>query len=185
MSLTIKYDLSEKVNTSNGILNKKPILLKDLRNSALYFGLLTSLNIASGREDGIRWLSNLMLTSGIFMIFHNNKIDAAQEKKEDKKMDASFELIDLLNELKDKLDIHTDLDLLKGSRVAKVEHRWRDSGIPLLQENKYILIPRYVKIDDTNIPNIDKSNVNIQETFVLQEHILLSDEYILSLRKPK
>lgn len=98
---------------------------------------------------------------------------------------SAFELRELLSVLKDKLNIHTSLELLRLARLSKVEIVFVNEGIPLLKQNKYILVPSYYSLENTNIPISSKSGRKIRDISILQEHLFSTDEYLLTLGEPK
>ena len=86
--------------------------------------------------------------------------------------------IDRLRKLSYKLNdifVNTDYDLLLKSEIIKKEHKihLNEDKIPDLLENKYVLVPTY------------DFNGNIKNTSILQEHIVGSNEYVLSVGSPK
>ena len=70
-----------------------------------------------------------------------------------------------------KLNIDTSYDLLKDSRPngKKYQIRLSENKVPQILESKYILVPTYTAMGD------------IKDTSLLQEHIVGSNRYVLSL----
>lgn len=87
---------------------------------------------------------------------------------------ASNNLHSLVQQL-DDLHVSTDYDLLLKSEVYLKKHKieLNEKKIPLIVEEKYILVPTY------------NYNGDIKDTSILQEHIVGSKEYVLSLGSPK
>lgn len=87
---------------------------------------------------------------------------------------SSDNLKKLVSQLED-LNVSTDYDLLLKSEVydKKYKVEINKEQLPHLAESKYIFVPSYTY-------NRDK-----KDTSILQEHIVGSKEYILSLGSPK
>ena len=80
----------------------------------------------------------------------------------------------LVSKLKD-LNVDTDYKLLIESELQEKKYKihLNESKIPEIIENKYILVPTY------------NFNGNIKHTSINQEHIVGTNEYILSIGTPK
>lgn len=74
-----------------------------------------------------------------------------------------------------QLDIITDLNLIKKSYAYHTDYKMinnNNKDIPILKQNKYIILPVY--------ENGEESEVSI-----LQEHIIGSKKYVLSIGEPE
>lgn len=86
---------------------------------------------------------------------------------------ARQDLLDLLYQLRD-LYIKTDMNLLLEAALydKKYEFFFNENKIPSFMEKKYILVPTY------------NMNNDIKDISLLQEHIIGSKVYVLSLGYP-
>lgn len=80
----------------------------------------------------------------------------------------------LVSKLKD-LNVNTDYKLLIESELQEKKYKihLNESKIPEIIENKYILVPTY------------NFNGNIKHTSINQEHIVGTNEYVLSIGSPE
>ncbi len=88
------------------------------------------------------------------------------------KEEAKNNLLKLISALREQ-DINTDYELLLDSRLYQRNYKLniKDKAIEIL-ESKYILIPTYNYM------------MEVRDTSILQEHIVGSDTYVLSLGTP-
>ena len=79
----------------------------------------------------------------------------------------------LVSKLND-INIATDYDLLKQSELYERKYKieFNESKIPIIMENKYVLVPSYNYKGD------------VKDTSILQEHFVGSKDYILSVGSP-
>ena len=87
---------------------------------------------------------------------------------------ANDDLIKLIRKL-DDLKVDTNLELIKDSTVDSTEYRIKfyKNLIPVITQEKYILVPCYNSfLDDT------------EEKCILQEHVIGSKDYTLSIGSP-
>ena len=87
---------------------------------------------------------------------------------------SSLQLKGLVPKLND-LNISTDYDLLLQSDLYNKKYKIEvnEKQLPNLVESKYILVPTY------------NFNGDVKDTSVLQEHVVGSKQYVLSLGSPK
>ena len=90
------------------------------------------------------------------------------------KTKSSDDLKRLRSKLKD-LNINTDCDLLLESELYKKEYKIKvnEKNLPYIAESKYIMVPTY------------NFNGEVSDTSILQEHVVGSKEYVLSIGSPK
>ena len=73
------------------------------------------------------------------------------------------------------LNVKTDYELLLESELYKKEYKIQvnEKKLPYIAESKYIMVPTH------------SFNGNMTETSILQEHVVGSKKYVLSLGSPK
>ncbi len=174
MKYIIDYDLIDKINTANGIIDMKKIMLKQLKRQLYFFSFYTGFDILSFGINDIQWKTNLLICSS-FMIINSAIISALQNKyKDQNEFKACLELNKLAIDLGNKLNVNTNFDLLKQSELKEVDYRlMTQKGIPYIKQEKYILVPAYDGLE------------NMKKVSILQEHEIGSKEYVLSIGSPK
>ena len=83
----------------------------------------------------------------------------------------SIETLKRLSESLKKLDINTNYELLLNSYKYKMEYEFRKSSFKKLNQKKYIIVPIYINGEE-------------KEISLVQEHIIGSKEYYLSVGEP-
>ena len=171
MKLIINYDLFEEVLNARETLGPLKIIRNNKRQWAKFHLPILAitdficypfpLDIAAlGIQFGIMTYLDLFVQ-------HICKIDINKER-------AIDNLRDLSRKLKD-LDVKTDYDLLLEAEQYKKEYKVKvnEKKLPYIAESKYIMVPTH------------DFNGNITDTSILQEHVVGSSEYVLSLGSPK
>ena len=89
-------------------------------------------------------------------------------------IDATSRLNTLVSQLND-LNVNTDYDLLLQSEHYETKYKIKlnEKKLPYLLESKYIMVPTY------------SYSGEIKDTSILQEHVVGSKEYVLSLGSPQ
>lgn len=172
MKIIINYDLLEKVNSANGHLNLQRIMLNELKTQAIFLGIFTGVDMISPTKDGIHWRANLAVCSTWF-VFRFIMTAMVEHKFKDRiELLAYMELAKLSLKLND-LNVKTSPDLLKKSELSTTEYKFvNDKFKPVIQQNKYILVPTYDGLGD------------IKDTSILQEHEIGTKQYVLSIGSP-
>ena len=171
MKLMINYDFIEAVRNVNEPLGplklirntKKNILMFDLP-FYLSMGYLFQRNIPGAlTSSGI----SFMLVTGLELT------EYAITKKDPYYNKSSDNLKRLVSKLND-LNFETDYKLLLQSEMYERKYKieFNESKLPSLIEEKYILLPSY------------NYSGEIKDTSLLQEHIIGSHEYELSIGSP-
>ena len=98
----------------------------------------------------------------------------ALAKRDFYKEHAKYDLFVVLNYLQD-LGVNTDYELLLESEAYETKYRLKlnEKRLPILFESKYIMVPSH------------GFNGYIKETSILQEHVVGTKKYVLSLGSPK
>ena len=173
MKILINYDFLNDVKNVNE--NYTPF--KVIRNSKeewmkYNLPIFTGFNLIITNFDVKRTISILSLqfiaiTACNYAIYSATKPDVFSIKSE-------LALRDLVRKFKDN-NFNTSFELLKESELydKKYEIRLNENKIPEMIQSKYILVPY-----QDYIGNINKASL-------LQEHIMGSKEYVLSLGSPK
>ena len=171
MKLMINYDFIEAVRNVNEPLGPLKVIRNNKRqwftiNLPLYFTLdyLFYRNITSALE--ISELCFILMIGTELTDYAINKEDLYHTK-------SSHDLKRLVPKLND-LNIKTDYNLLLQSEMYERKYKieFNDNKIPSLMEEKYILLPSY------------NYSGEIKDTSLLQEHIIGSREYELSIGTP-
>lgn len=165
--LIIHYDLVDKINTANGNVNYKTILLKKLKKHIMALGVAgASFPFFIDIDNKEFWKYLLPVGIGSFCIHSVADIISDYVSREKNADNAYSDLAELASKLS-KRDFNTTPDLIKESVLTDTEYE------PLFMLKKYILVP--------NLIGIGK---DIKETSILQEHLIGSKDYILSIGSP-
>ena len=171
MKIIIEYDFTNKikdVNESYGIVKMLRNNGKDIIRLYLPICIIFDLIFAL----------NSKITAKVFLLYEilsylEIEYFAYKEYGDHYKELAIKDLKRLVSLLKDN-DIIADYDLLLKSEVYEKKYKLRlneDKIIEVL-ESKYILVPTY------------DFNGHIKDTSILQEHVIGSDDYVLSFGSP-
>lgn len=168
MKLLINYDLINAVKNVNEPLtlfkivrNEKNKYYKDVLPSFLMLDTLICMkNI---ERIPIILLAQYATSSAIIY-------SAAKAQDDQYKHNSRNSLIKLTNKLKD-LNIDTEYNLLSKSTLdgKVINLSLNEKKLPVLTEKKYILVPAY------------QYDGRVKEVSVEQEHVIGSNEYVLSL----
>ena len=168
MNIIINYDLIEYIMYSNQDLNPFKIIKHSFKHNK-FFIAYTSIwaikNLFSypfGKALGSSLLSTGGAVTFALIFFTIQKQDPYKELSDEA-------LIELCGSLKN-IGIDTDFDLLKESKVDGKIYNFKlnEKKFPQIIESKYILIPSY------------NHNGEVNDTSVVQEHVMFSKEYIIS-----
>lgn len=164
MKLLLNYDVIDKIQVAKTGIRLKKIPKSLVINMSVYtpYTLITN---ANKPEENIL---DLILGLGIYAVLnYTREVILAQQNKDAAETDLKW----LLSHL-DHINSSTTYDQLLESKKYKTEYKLlekNDQGIRKLQQNKYILIP----------------TGNDEKVSVLQEHVIGTNEYSLSLGEPK
>ncbi len=172
MKLVINYDLLEKINSANGVLNLQRIMIKEMKIQSIFYGALSGLDLLIPGNDGVQWGTNLTICSTWFVLKVVLSSILELQIKDKTEFAAYLELVKLSIQLGNS-NINTSPELLKESELIKTEYKSIYKKLRFtVQQNKYILLPTYDGMGD------------IKDTSILQEHEIGSKEYILSIGSP-
>lgn len=172
MKLVINYDFINKVKQAREPFGSFKII-KNNSSAFMYMPIYTLLNLVIG-ESTDEAILNAIQSSTVLLLFlismdiikYNYLGDIDREK-------AINDLRRLSSQL-NSFNISTDMDLLLESKIYQTEYKvylTENNRFQFLQE-KYIIVPTY------------NCNGNIKDEFILQEHIIGSKDYVLSLGSP-
>ena len=169
MNLMIDYDVIDAIcDTKDGFTPGKIIRNNKSRWAKYYLPAMFLMSYILVKDEEFKYfpqqvLTFLILTFSMELVAHKFLGDVYKEK--------SILKLQLLVVLLKDLEIHTSYDLLTESYCYHKIHNLKlnDKKIPQIIESKYILIPSYDYKGD------------IVDTSVLQEHVLGSNTYTLSL----
>ena len=173
MNILINYDFIFAVKNVNENFSLKKVIRNNKGDWAkIKLPLFLGLDYVGYQGDFKKILTMLIAQFGIVcttnLLLHLAlKTDLYKDKSE-------LELKKLVSKFK-YADIDTSYKLLKESKQydRKYEIRINENKIPQIIQSKYILVPTY-----------DYSG-SVKDTSVLQEHVMGSKEYVLSLGTPK
>jgi len=169
MKININYDLMTKIaEANNGFVLKKTV-----KRILIYSAI--SITIAQVIVPGEASLSEELL-KGIVTVVPIHTLGAAATDLTliESKKRLALNKLKALSLALNQLNLNTDSELLLKSQKYKTEYNFNhnDSTTPKLEERKYIMIPVY-------------ENGEEKEVSVLQEHIIGTKTYSLSLGSPK
>ena len=171
MKLVIYYDfinalrnVNEPLNAFKVVRNEKNVYIK--KTLPFFLGVDTIVTLGNPeRIPIVLSLQYLSLLGVLSLGMYKNK-----DLKDFYKDRSRNDLINLTSQLKD-LNINTDYDLLSKStldgKVSKI--CLNESKMPIIKENKYILVPSY------------QYDGSIKDVSIEQEHIYGNKEYVLSI----
>ena len=173
MNLVINYDFFNAIKDVNEGFTPMKVVRNNI-GSWFKFNLpmITTLEYAIARENFFRYMPQAIAVH-LFLIFNTELIlyKTLGDLYKDK---ADMRLKSLVCML-DKVNIETTYELLKKSDCYhKVKNfKLNEKKIPQIVESKYVLVPNYDYKGD------------VIETSILQEHVIGSNQYILSIGSPK
>lgn len=171
MKLVINYDLFDAILNSREEMSTFKIIRNNKDRLSIYVPLWFMMNLyINGNVPNA--LLGLPIQLGLYIGM--DLITLSALGKDIYKDKSEKNLKTLIPQLQD-LNISTDLNLLLESELYEKKKRieLNDKKIPQIIQEKYILVKGH------------GFNGNVKETSVLQEHILGSDDYVLSLGSPK
>ena len=174
MKLINNYDLMDKIQGANGVISYQKILLKELKKQVLFYGAFAIFDLAVASNHEVQWLTNTTICS-TFLLANVVVRTVLETKFKDTIQYKSFlELTKLSLQLAD-LNINTNPFLLKEAEVIQTDYkvRFNEKYRPILEQNKYILVPSYDSIGE------------VKDTSIIQEHNVGSKEWILSIGSPE
>jgi len=172
MKLVINYDFFDAVLNVKEEFSPMKIVRNNKRIIAFwYFPILTMLDYLSCRNLKIVF-QELIIEFGFLIgsILFFNLVTGIDDYKNKSKSDLLLLAVKLKN-----LCIKTDYDLLLNSELISKKYKININKENLFEviESKYILVPTY------------DFNGNIKDTSILQEHVIGTNKYVLSLGSPK
>jgi len=169
MKIVINYDLLDKIRESKTGFSFNKIKNKTLFFSAINMAIETPRNITENAN-----LENYILDLVIFLFIHFNvQIAPHCFTTEISKKIAKQYLTILSDQLQDMF-VKTDAVLLQDAHRYKTKYEldYENSKLPNILEKKYIMIPVH-------------NDWDCNERSLVQEHIIGSNEYILSYGEPE
>lgn len=174
MKIVINYDLIKEIQNA-----KEPFtFVKDIKNRPKYYicmeVLFTSMDFLSPNFSLPQSvLSNLLVLNVGFVISKKIVSKICGYDVDPYSGKAYNNLSRLVPQLSD-LNVHTTYDLLLESEQYHKTHKifLNENKLPYMLEKKYILVPTYDSLGE------------IQSSFILQEHVVGSKIYVLSLGSP-
>ena len=173
MKLVINYDFFNALKD----VNEKTTPLTIIRNEKADYGKFVipvwlTLSVLQYKSEFIKNIPQILL-GGSIAVYTNALIalrfgNINYREKADRNLKT---LVKCFNEL----NIETDYDLLLQSQLDSRNYRLylNEEKLPEILESKYILVPTYNHLGD------------IKNTSILQEHVIGSKNYVLSLGSPK
>ena len=172
MKIIINYDFFEAIKNVNENFSS----LKIIRNEK-YKCLSFSLPLYFVINYFFHYpkINSLMVFPLCFSINIVNEYIKYYQNHEDKYKVKAKENLELLAEEFQKFNLKTDYDLLLKSKLYEkhLNIKLNVNNLPVLLESKYILVPTYTG-----------NHSSINSIPILEEHIMGSKEYVLSIGKP-
>ncbi len=173
MNLMINYDFFNAIKDVNENLTPNKIVRNNISKWLKFnIPLLTSLEYVIAKEDFLKYLPSAIAIH-FFIIF---QMELVQYKiLGDVYKDTADVRLKILASQLENLNLETSYELIKESKCYhKIRNlKFNDKKIPQITESKYILVPNYNYKGD------------VVETSVLQEHVIGSNNYILSIGEPE
>lgn len=172
MKITINYDFFDAIlNVNTGMTPMKVIRNNKKVIAFWYFPVLTVLNYSASKK--LKDVLNLfalefgMLVGTVLFYYVITGMD-------DYKNQSIEDLKTLVYKLKEN-HINTDYELLIQSELIKRKYqvKFDKEGVLRILESKYFLVPTY------------DFNNNVKNTSILQEHLIGTNDYVLSIGSPK
>ena len=171
MKILINYDFfSEVQNARRPLTPLKVIKNHKIELATIHFPLCMAINMRSHSflVSTCIYGIDLLFASGVLLVcdgfFSKTKDPYAKLAKE--------RLVELTEKLR-ALNVNTDYECLLKASLYKKERvlELNKSKIPFILESKYILVPSYI-------------NGEVTKTSILEEHVVGSKEYVISVSPP-
>lgn len=164
MKLVINYDLINEIKKAKTGINFKRFNEKLGIFSSIVLALnLTHLAIAHEVAP-----TNIAYGLPYALILYGGTEYATRDQN---KKEADIRLKSLESSLT-KINIYTDSESLKNAKLYKIKYKLVRDKNPAIEQTKFIMIPT-------------SGTLNPDEISIQQEHIIGTDEYILSIGEPK
>lgn len=169
MKININFDLIERIEDANVGISLSRVSKQFIKGTIISSSVITLLSIPLQRplEDMIQ---SIGFSAGLnaFAYTAIDLITAPLFKK------LSREYLKILSYKLKTLNVNTNYELLMNSEKYKTEYELipEENKLPQLEQKKYIMVP---VIEDNEE----------REVSILQEHILGTKEYTLSIGEPK
>jgi hypothetical protein len=172
MKLVINYDLITRIQDAKDNLGISTALQKNLKKVSPWFGVYTLINVSTGQPLHRSIASAGVSATMLFTVW--TAMDITKNK-----MIGNIDKIRALNDLRrlsiklNDLKVKTSAELILESEeyARKYKVKVNEQKLPYILQEKYIMVPTY-------------DNGDIKETSILQEHIIGSKVYVLSLGSP-
>ena len=170
MKLVTNFDLIDAVKNSNEQFGPYKIIRNNKKRWAKVnlpiYSIIDYSIFSFPTATLLLGLQFSLLISGELVIYSIDKVDRYKEK-------SDKDLIMLASAL-ENINVVTDVDLIKRLQYdgKKYHIKVNDNKMPELIENKYVIVPTY------------NYNGDVKSTFLLQEHAVLSDKYVISVESP-
>lgn len=176
MKLIINYDFFEEVLNARESLGPLKIVRNQKRTWAkFHLPIFTAIDLISWSVPETIVILGMQFCTITYLELIAQKL-AKTDIYGARAVDNLKELAWALNDLtvKNGLNLKTDYDLLLQSELYKKEYKIEvnENKIPYIAESKYIMIPT-------------KGFNGTVDTSILQQHVVGSKEYVLSLGSPK
>ena len=168
MKIMVNYDLLSKIATSKTGLALDKTVKRAAKYSLIAQGILLPLDLLANFTQE-QFLAQLLRTISVeFSAVGISDIICIKRSKE-----LAIRDLKILAYVLKKIDINTNYDLLVESYKYRTDYKveFNDSKIPKIKQEKYIVVPIYEDGEE-------------KEISVLQEHIIGSKNYELSIGEP-
>ena len=172
MKIIVNFDLINSAKNVNELLGPLKVIRNNKARWAKFdfpmFLIMDTIISKNYKRIQFVLLMQFSVLFGLDMIFN------AIKKTDDYKIQSEKDLRKLALQLQE-LDVRTDYSLLKESELDGKEYeiRLNEKKIPQIVEKKYVLVPSYDYKGD------------IIDTSIEQEHVVGSNNYVLSLGSKK
>ena len=171
MKLIINYDLISKTKEAKDtyVLTR---IRKNFKKVSYWYGIYVTINLSLGQRIEQAIGNAAFSASFLFTLFSIMDFIKYKTLGDIDKAKAIFDLIKLSIQL-GQSNISTSVDLLLDSEEYETKYKIKinEKKLPYVLQEKYIMVPTY-------------NNGEIKETSILQEHVMGSKVYVLSLGSP-
>ena len=164
------YDLEAKIKKANQNIDIKNLVISNVPYLVAFNAMIGIL-----RVPGYNQVPRILINN-IIMLTTMSILDVRRDNKKNLHDKAYIDLINLSTKLKER-NINTSPELLKQAKLMKrptYNVRLSEKNIPILIQNKYMLVQTYNH----------KCDINKEPLSLHQEHVLGSKKYTLKLGTP-
>ena len=167
----VNYDLIEKIKDTNEDF-KFRLLRKTFKKARNYYPFWFLVNIAlSGKIDNC--LKDATFCAAVYIGLSLTLDSLANKIVGDIDKEKAIRDLKLLSRLLSCINVNTSFELLQESKEYEKKHtvKLSENKVPYILQEKYIMVPTY-------------NDSDIKDVSVLQQHVIGTNKYALSIGSP-